>query len=119
MSRTSFGRFGALLLAIWFAAATGGRATLHHCPRHDGPLPAHASHSHHQGHDSDAHADHCSCIHQCCAATASVAIAGSSSTAAVFMGAVASAPIAVDASAPQPTPDFSLPFSTGPPAQVA
>lgn len=109
MRNGRLGRFGALAIAFWFAAAATGQAGHDHCPVHDLPsVPAHGNHSADHdcgdtqapGHGSHGHG--CTCIHTCCR------------TGPVALPAIPSAPIYTVASAAR----FGLPHDAGRPFTV-
>lgn len=113
------------LFALWFAMVLGDPGVLHSCPMHGGhavaATGAHASHAaaaHHESHDSAPTkngSSQCSCVGQCCAATA---VASLPTVAPFAVPAHVAKPSALpeypDDDVPS-SPDVRLPFANGPP----
>ena len=119
--------------AIWLALVMGEAGFVHHhCPMHDGPLPAahgsdsHASHEgHNAGHGQSDTSGHdgqhaCTCIGACSIASGALAV---EARPALPIAAIKH----VEASAPRATNEFVVarripfaqPFPNGPPPAVA
>jgi hypothetical protein len=119
MRQKSWFRALATVLAVWFPLIVGEPGVVHACPAHGGVAAAAATMAHHHGasHDSQPGHDHhnCTCI-SCCVGSV-VASPTPAAVATVFVAAIRDADTAhrVVGSIPRQAPEYSRPFTTGPP----
>jgi hypothetical protein len=119
MRKKSWFRALATVLAVWFPLIVGEPGVVHACPAHGGVAAAASTMAHHHGasHDSQPGHDHhdCTCI-SCCVGSV-VASPAPAAPATVFVAAIRDADTAhlAVASLPRQAPDYSRPFTTGPP----
>lgn len=142
MRRTPWFRSLASLLAVWLPLIAGEPGLLHPCPMHGAgravfaslrgealPAPAashDAAHSHHMAAGGDGHASHqtpapghshhdCTCI-GCCTVSASAFVAPAPPTAEFVVAEYATARTVPSVeSLARPAPEYSRPYTTGPP----
>lgn len=131
MRHSRWNRTLAAIFAVWLALVMGDTGFAHHhCPMHDGPMPAAASgsgahaggHASHRDHDAPASGGHhaCTCIGACSASSGTVAVAEAVELPAPVVACIAVAtPERDDVRAPSARAPFTLPFANGPPQRVA
>jgi len=110
----------ATVLAVWFPLIVGEPGVVHACPAHGGvavSTPAPTAHHHGASHGSQPGHDHhdCSCI-SCCVGSVVAAPAPAGPTTA-FVVAIRDADTgrSTAPSRPRQAPDYSRPYTTGPP----
>lgn len=110
------------MMALWLAAILGEPAALHHhCPMHDGPVPAAAgAHGSHSGQHVPApdHGKHgCTCVGTCSSGgTTAVTVTPPAVTASIRWRATVTRH--EQHSVPLPRRAFALPFANGPPVSL-
>lgn len=131
MRRSRWNRTLSAIFAVWLAFASGDAGFAHHhCPMHDGPVPAAASaggvhggaHASHGEHGAPQPGGHhlCTCIGTCSASSGAVALAEPAALPTALVSFVRGAPPAGgERSAPAPRAPFTLPFANGPPLPIA
>jgi DUF2946 family protein len=135
MRRSLWNRTLSAIFAVWLALVMGETSVVHHhCPMHDGPLPAsglahgthdghagHAAHGEHDDHDgSTGHGHHvCTCIGACSASSGAIALSEPVEFPAAVIAFVETAGGADHESRPTQHPSFTLPFANGPPGAIA
>ena len=122
MRRKSWFRAVASVLAIWFPLIVGEPSVVHVCPTHSGvamstPSTVAMAHHHVASHDSPPGHDHheCSCISCCVGSVVAAPAVGTPVTAFVEAIFDLGANHSVVASPTQQAPEFSRPYTTGPP----
>jgi len=121
MRQTRWFRAAATLLAVWFPLIVGEPGVVHACPAHGGVVAttSAATMPHHHGapHGSQPGHDHhdCTCI-SCCVGSV-VAAPVPVAPATVFVDAIRDAETGhpAVASLPRQAPEYSRPYTTGPP----
>lgn len=123
MRRKSWFRAVATVLAVWFPLIVGEPGVVHACPAHGGGATSTAAtvamaHHHAASHDSQPGHDHhdCTCISCCVGSIVAAPAAVTPVTAfveAIFDLGAKSAPVP---SLPQQAPEYSRPYTTGPPS---
>jgi len=123
MRRKSWFRAVATVLAVWFPLIVGEPGVVHACPAHGGGATSTAAtvamaHHHAASHDSQPGHDHhdCTCISCCVGSIVAAPAAITPVTAfveAIFDLGAKSAPVP---SLPQQAPEYSRPYTTGPPS---
>lgn len=135
MRRKSWFKSLASLLAVWFPLVVGEPSLLQPCPTHGasaavmatGDTAGHASHgmashgagvtessTHQDGGPGNAHHD-CTCIAGCCASLATAVAPYTSETFVATLEPARARPYLTADVLPRPAPEFSRPYTTGPP----